>query len=178
MRKIVYYFHINLKTFPLLTAANCIHPKHGNRQLPSDTFVVLGDHDLQNPLGIGREIHGSKKIFIHPKWDSKSVKYDTDIAVIELTNEVKLNEHIMPICLWNNHEDPHEKDGIVIGNKRSKTKQKKKLLVHAHINKDCFFKSPELAKISTQNSFCAGSNNVGMNPCLGKIVMVYRCSQK
>jgi len=64
-----------------------------------DFFVILGAHNISNPLEDGKITAGVKATHIHHDWNPHFDSFDADIAILELLRPVHFDEYIQPICL-------------------------------------------------------------------------------
>lgn len=102
-----------------LTAAHCVQDK--GRETPMQTknaLLFIGKHNLVEWNEDGYEKKGAKEFKIHPDWNPNDIKYDADIALIEMDGAVKYSKFIRPICMWNGPEDITQvvgQTGIVAG---------------------------------------------------------------
>lgn len=84
----------------LLTAAHCIQQKfHSRITRPSEIVAYLGRHDITKAFERGSQIGYPVKILIHDDWSYETERYDADIALIFLENDVTFNTYISPICV-------------------------------------------------------------------------------
>lgn len=84
----------------LLTAAHCMQQKfHSEPQRPSEIVAYPGRHDLSKAFERGSQIAYPIKILIYDDWNYDTEKYDADIALIFLENDITFNSYIFPICL-------------------------------------------------------------------------------
>lgn len=84
----------------LLTAAHCMQQKyHSEPQKPNEIVAYLGRYDLMKAFERGSQIAYPIKILIHDDWNYYTERYDADIALIFLENDVTFNIYIFPICL-------------------------------------------------------------------------------
>lgn len=140
--------------------------------LPRQILTMIGGYDLDKRYEAGRETIPPVKIYIHPDWNHLSVNYDGDIALLELERAVQFNEYIQPICLWKTNFEPGTSTGIIVGYGKSEDQTKKhenipkKIEVPIHDQEKCFLTQPNLAKISSRRTFCAGTGD-GNGVCAG-----------
>jgi len=66
---------------------------------PSEFIVLLGRNDIEKSIERGSQIAYPVKVTIHPDWNYAEMKYDGDIALIFLEQEVMFSPFISPICL-------------------------------------------------------------------------------
>jgi secreted trypsin-like serine protease len=84
----------------LLTAAHCLQDKKQKIPLePKGVIVYLGRWNLTDPTEASVKAT-PEAFFIHPDWNPFDTRWDADIAVIKLENDVKLSENIRPVCMW------------------------------------------------------------------------------
>lgn len=97
----------------VLTAAHCVHQKQEQKINPEEVFVLLGRYNISLKAEKGSKARFVQEIFIHPDWDSNSMKYNADIAILELDEEVQFSSLIMPICVDDNPDNQLSHDGKV-----------------------------------------------------------------
>ncbi|XP_070506880.1 serine protease gd-like [Chironomus tepperi] len=158
----------------IITTAGCIQDKHESKpKLPSMFSALIGAHDLNNSLEIGRTANSIQSVHVHPDWNIKSDDYDADIAVLVLETEVLFNKYIQPACIV--QPDTNEAaiaKGVIIGYGKSEDTTKihenipKVLEMPIHTNLNCFLKFLPLVQLSSSRTFCAGSAN-GSGACHG-----------
>lgn len=86
--------------------------------LTENALLFIGKHNLVQWNEEGYEKKGAKTFKVHPDWNPNDVKYDADIALIEMESAVRYSKFIRPICLWNGPVDLAEvvgKTGVVAG---------------------------------------------------------------
>ena len=102
----------------VLTAAHCLQEKMQTfPKKPSEVIAYLGKYDLNVVHERGAVPAYPTEFFIHPDWKPLELKkYDADIAIIKLEEEVPLKANIYPVCLWTTKMKPlREDDGTVVG---------------------------------------------------------------
>lgn len=89
-----------------ISAAHCIQPKYtSERILPDDMFVRLGVYNLTTrsnnfALPPSAQLQQNvSKIYIHPDWNVYDEKYDADIAILVLSDDVTNNAYIRPVYI-------------------------------------------------------------------------------
>lgn len=90
----------------MLTAANCIHAKGGDNYVlrSEDMYVLFSEFDEQNSNYLNRKV---SEFSLHPDWDTElESKWDADIAIIRLSNEVPF-DLFTPICLNRNTNEEY-----------------------------------------------------------------------
>ena len=156
--------------FELSTVANCLHNKDTKfATRASDLMLLFGAFDLDNAYETGRKIEGVSEIIIHPGWDSTAKRFNDDIALLILEDEIAFTKYIRPVCLMT--EDRGVDDGIVVGWGRSEDTTKyhesipKALQIPIVSNQECFVQNSRTVDLAWPKSFCAGRPGVGV--CIG-----------
>lgn len=159
----------------VLTAAHCIKTPL-KRYQSHEIVVYLGRYNIKKWISEeGSQMMESSMAVIHPDYmKGKSVSFDADIAIIVLTKNVKLNEFIRPICLWNESSDVENivgKVGTVIGwgsdeNGKVLTNKPRKVLSPIVSDSVCLRSSDTFRYITSNRTFCAGRKD-GTGPCHG-----------
>lgn len=94
-----------ITTRHVLTAAHCMQEKNVARQLqPDDIIVLLGRYNLKLIGERGSEFRDVSRIFVHPDWKNYSVKYDADLALVVLDQEIVFSRFIQPVCMTDDPE--------------------------------------------------------------------------
>jgi len=140
--------------------------------LPRSIIVLLGFHDLSNPIEIGRASCAVQGIHIHPDWNPYTTSYDADIAVLMLDQDVTFNKHIQPICMTST--DPRIASvtiGVIVGNGKGGQENEyenipKILKVPIHTDQQCTDKDYTFKNLLTGRTFCGG-NGAGQGVCTG-----------
>lgn len=101
----------------VVTAAHCLHPKHGQKIHPKDIFVLVGRHNITRKAEWGSETRWVKEIFIHPEWNKTATKYDADIAILKLDDNVRFSEQIKTVCVDNYPNNTISNEGKVASSK-------------------------------------------------------------
>lgn len=113
---------------------------------------------------------------IHPYWDSNSLSYDSDIAIVVLKNSVEFSDKIQPVCLPQLSFEDVVGLGTIVGWGKSELsairyeehdQTPSKLFIPAINASHCYTTFPLLAKHSSNGIFCGGYENKGKGPCLG-----------
>ncbi|XP_078144179.1 suppressor of tumorigenicity 14 protein homolog [Centroberyx gerrardi] len=81
----------------LLTAAHCVQDDGKNKYSQADQWEALLGLHIQSQTNQWTVKRNVKRIVAHPAYDT--VKYDNDIALMELDADVPLNQNVWPICL-------------------------------------------------------------------------------
>lgn len=98
-----------------VTAAHCIQDK-GRQQItkPSEIIVQLGRHDIKATSEPGSTERSVNRIDINPRWDSSSERWDSDIALIYMSELVTFTDKIVPVCVANDSSAQQVKSGYVV----------------------------------------------------------------
>ncbi|XP_055515416.1 proproteinase E-like [Leucoraja erinacea] len=75
----------------VMTAGHCI-------SLGQTYRVVLGEYE-RHVYETGEQILNPSGIFVHPDWNEKCVSCGNDIALIKLSKEAILNDHVQLACI-------------------------------------------------------------------------------
>lgn len=82
------------------TAAHCIQEKLEPIKLePREVFIRLGSFNIKDRNEPGSVERDVVRIEINPAWDINSEKWDADIAVLFMNDEVPFTNIIQPVCL-------------------------------------------------------------------------------
>lgn len=160
----------------IVTAAHCIHEKGDSSRIknPQDSLFFVGVNDLRGNEKFSQPIVASH-FHIHPKWKTSEIRYDNDIAIVVLSRPVNFNENVRPICIWtktSNYEDMIERNGIVSGwglTEHGMESIATAKFVKIPVIKDgtCLRKDSRLTIFTSENTFCAGKENIKNGPCKG-----------
>lgn len=101
----------------ILTAAHCLQEKRQSVvKKPSEVVAYLGKYDLKVIVERGSVPAYPSEFRIHEDWNVLDKKYDADIAIIFLDEEVVLRSNIYPVCLWTSDmKSVRDDDGTVVG---------------------------------------------------------------
>lgn len=154
-------------------AAHCFQSK-GIKEIlePEKVSVGVGKFNLSDSE-IGSSSHPVKEIIIHPDWEYNVTSFDADIAIVVLAIPVKINHQFVGrVCLPIASIEEVSGTGTVVGWGKSKVGSShdqipNKLEVPAVTSEQCYLTFPELAKISSNRSFCGGLKDEGKAPCFG-----------
>lgn len=104
----------------------------------------------------------------HPDWNYGDIRFDADISLVTLSDEVKFTEHVEPVCLPKPTQNELFGAGNVIGWGKSEHSEALGLLMDPTPNEltvpivsqeDCFLDVHLLAAIASKRTFCAGYMN-------------------
>ncbi|XP_030639724.1 complement C1s subcomponent [Chanos chanos] len=163
----------------------------GGAALISDRWVITAAHvvdgqensvvSLMGGMVDGQDKNAitmeSEKIIIHPKYHKVGragedpPSYDNDIALIKLSDRVKLGPNLLPVCLPTNKDGRamEGKDGTISGFGAVKENRLSRYLLYGNVqekSKDICEKSRVGKLPFTQNMFCAGGDK-GVDSCKG-----------
>lgn len=156
----------------VITAAHCILEKYSTQAKPLRFIKLrLGVHDLNDVFESGSVNGIAKDIKIHEEWNPLNERFDADIAIITMGEEVQYSRYIKPACLFDSTDQVLGiNHGIVVGFGQSEDKSKyyqniaRQLTIPITNSVQCLTDEPRLAKIASTRTFCAGSRQ-GSNPC-------------
>lgn len=157
----------------LFTAAHCFQYKEYLTPLePANVNVLIGRYNLSNQNEVGSKIVSVQKIILHPDWDIRDVKYDSDIAIVVLAEAMEFGDQIQPICLPDASNREPVGHGTVTGWGQSSVEafndETPNKLVMPVINASyCYTKFPKLADYASHRTFCAGFENQERGSCAG-----------
>lgn len=80
----------------------------------ADIAAVLGHHNIGASREEGSVTRILKQVIIHPEWKYREVKYDADIAVLEMNRPVEFSTFIQPVCITTESDIDHYDDGYVV----------------------------------------------------------------
>lgn len=86
----------------VLTSAACLD-ENTNPRKPNTIIIQLG---RKNFLSIDEYVQSffAKEIIYHPNYIKKN--YISDVALLRLSKPASINDHVRPICLWDNYLIP------------------------------------------------------------------------
>lgn len=108
-------------------------------------------------------IFQASEIFIHPNYNK--TEYDSDIAIISLSDDAILNKYVQPICLWkSDFSEVVGKTGTVVGWGLTQNGTLSTVLQQGHFPVQDFFtcvkKDPAyFGQYLTKTNFCGGNAN-------------------
>lgn len=83
-----------------------------------DTTYYLGKYEINKLNEDGFVTSDVERFIIHPDWDIRDKKYDSDIGIAVLTKRITFTSTVRPICIWNGEKgfsDIVGKKGLVAG---------------------------------------------------------------
>lgn len=148
----------------VMTAAHCIHPKYGKSLESKDLVVHLGRYNISRKNESDSTVSKVVEITVHPDWDQNTVRYDADIAILQLEASQELSNFVKIIC-WPTQDDAPIGEGIVVGwgyseqTNFSKVEDiAKQTALKAVSNEFCFLHRREFTTLSSNRTFCAGGD--------------------
>lgn len=162
----------NINCLKYFLAAHCIHEKQSPQaKTIFQIYAFVGRYDLTKSVyEPNSKMQNIKKITIHPTWKPKDVRYDADIAILQLQNLVTFSDLVQPVCLPPANLNVFTITGRVVGWGKSESTEKnevkpKQVEIPAYGNEDCFFADYRFAQFGSPRTFCAGER--GKTPCQG-----------
>lgn len=136
--------------------------------------ILLGVYDFNNENETDRQIHTISEIIIHPDWKFLiNSSYDSDVAVLKLTDEVEFTHYIRPICLVKPYSFIETiNHGLVVGYGKSEDLSKEHeniarfVETPIHSNEHCLLSNAVFREMSSNRTFCGGYAN-GTGVCRG-----------
>lgn len=160
----------------LPTAAHCIQEKQATEpRSKDDMYAYLGRFDLtESVVEPHSKKENIKQILVHPEWNPKDVRYDADIALLQLQNFVTFSDVIQPVCIAPPDLDAFHLLGKVAGWGKSENPsihevKPKQVDIPSHGNDNCFLTDYRFAKFASPRTFCAGER--GKTPCKGSLLI-------
>jgi secreted trypsin-like serine protease len=103
----------------VMTAAHCIWNKGDLAPITEyESTYYLGKHKLKDLDENDYVSSDVQKFKIHPNWNTKDKKYDSDIAIAILTKNIQYTNTVRPICIYSGtpgHNDIVNKEGYIAG---------------------------------------------------------------
>lgn len=142
-----------------------------NVRLPENVIVRLGAHNLSSSNEEGAVSKNVGQIDVHDDWNVYSERFDADIAILTLTDNITFSNYIQPVCI----PAPDETVGPILNFKgyiigwAPSNRSRVETLKHAKatvLNATyCYDRDPYLSHYSSQRTFCGwdedGSPDVG-----------------
>lgn len=156
-----------------ITAAHCVW-----KSKAEDLQIGLGNFktEFEDPDDFSARYYTVREIIAHPNYLDQFGDYGSDIALIEMSKSVELDETIMPACFEENIDDitahlAEENNGIIVSLGMAGNASVKDFLHVAEMpvisNQKCMDQQPKaFRKFLTFATFCAGWAN-GLNACNG-----------
>lgn len=129
--------------------------------LPHEVVVRLGAFNLTNTNETGVIQRNVSKIFIHPDWDSFERRFDADVAILVLSENVTFNNNIQPVCIPTTGFNGNMV-GTVVGYSFRKGDEihaeiPRRVVVRAVSSAHCFRQDDAVRPYSSDRTFCGGT---------------------
>uniref|UniRef100_A0A670KJY7 MBL associated serine protease 1 n=1 Tax=Podarcis muralis TaxID=64176 RepID=A0A670KJY7_PODMU len=160
----------------IVTAAHCLHHeldlenpvlRSSDVISPSSFKVILGKHRTQRKDDTEQELQ-PQTISIHPSY--KAATFEYDIALVELSEEARLNDYVMPVC-FPDRAFPKDTMVIVSGWGKQFLQRLPDALMEIEIpladHAVCKEAYRKLQKVVTGDMICAGEREGGKDACQG-----------
>jgi hypothetical protein len=179
---------LNFLTFSVsprhvLFAAHCLQDKEQTEaRLAMESFFYFGNnHDKIKEVKNYPARADVSEFIVHPDWDPKDSHYVADIAIAVLKEPLNLTDEIRHVCL-NTPSDPIQnftgRESKVYGWGFTEEKFESVTEIR-HVNIQlvdqalCNSSHPELSKIMSETSFCAGGKDGRTGACNGKFLTFF-----
>lgn len=133
-----------------------------------DLLLIFGAHNIEYFDKDTLQLPASD-VIIHPDWNPEAYDYNADIAILIASEEIEFTKYIQPVCIQK-YMNLTNVDGWTagwgvneFGQRVSEPTEVKMPVVENGI---CLVQNPNLAKLSSNKTFCAGSKD-GRGPCSG-----------
>ncbi|XP_053243330.1 mannan-binding lectin serine protease 1 isoform X2 [Podarcis raffonei] len=160
----------------IVTAAHCLHHeldlenpvlRSSDVISPSSFKVILGKHRTQRKDDTEQQVQ-PQTISIHPSY--KAATFEYDIALVELSEEARLNDYVMPVC-FPDRAFPKDTMVIVSGWGKQFLQRLPDALMEIEIplsdHAVCKEAYRKLQKVVTGDMICAGERQGGKDACQG-----------
>jgi modular serine protease len=105
----------------VVTAAHCIYNKGEIEPIREyDVTCFMGKHKLGDLFEKHYVISGVERFILHPDWNPKEVRYNSDVSIAVLTKTIEFTKLVKPICLWHQNGDRIDLNrgpGLIAGEK-------------------------------------------------------------
>jgi hypothetical protein len=137
--------------------------------LARDLLLLLGAVNIEDQWEEGRLVMSPSEVVIHDNWNPSTVRFNDDIAILIMEQNIQFTNFIRPICLWKSNVEPSVNKGIVVGwgttgdsaNGYESTANMLEVPI-IQDNLKCFYENYKLAKIASDTSFCAGKEGIAV----------------
>lgn len=102
----------------VLTAAHCFQYKEEPEPFElRNVSVYLGRWNLTDKTEENAVLATPDEFIIHPDWNVSETRWNADIAIVKLAENVILSKSIQPVCFWTFHNQPNKENdsGIIVG---------------------------------------------------------------
>jgi len=149
-----------------ILAGHCILTKSLRKIEAKDISVVLGGHNLNLLHEVGRLTFNVREVHVHQNWNQYLSRYDSDIAVLILREDVTYNDHINPICVaFPGTSEASATNGLIVGYGKTEDTTRefsylpKQADTPIHKLETCIRKHPQIQSIAHHTTFCGGHGN-------------------
>ena len=158
-------------------AAHCFQNKGQPEVVPSQHVTAhVGKFNLNVISEPGSKSSWVSEIIIHPDWKPQDEKFDADLAVVVLGEEIQFTEFIQSVSLPQQSEDDVNGSGTIVGWGQSSNAPESyesfeetpmELEMPVLRASHCYPRFPDLARIASARMFCAGYDTETKGACLG-----------
>ncbi|CAB3375668.1 Hypothetical predicted protein [Cloeon dipterum] len=160
-----------------ITAAHCLFDE-GELLLPAKILVNFESFDLSARSDFERQTLKPDGYMIYPRYRHSHRTFEHDIAILIFSREkkVRINDIVMPVCLWNGDNDFNiivNKTGMVTGRGFTENYTLPDTVRTADLRiasyQECFESNRKMAStyLKPNQNFCAGHPKNGTNVCNG-----------
>jgi hypothetical protein len=154
-----------------LLAAHCIKRKKVHLPLGAEYYVIKFTNDADSEFS-----SDVSEMILHPHWDSKSEKYQADIAIAVLKETISFTPNVSKICFSTSNqpiENFEDQNATVAGWGYTETSDKQAVfdlreVIVPIVNQTVCAASGRLKRYNADTLFCAGSKDGKTGPCRGK----------
>lgn len=138
--------------------------------------AFVGRHNLTVVNETGAVEHSLWRVIIHDDWNSEHPRFDADIALAVLENDVAFNNHVEPVCLPTSTDETISGLANVVGWGRSEKSDElgldydptpNELEVPLVDREKCVTEVSKLRNPASFRAFCAGFVNESKSACNG-----------
>lgn len=159
-----------------MTAAHCIQNKYEPlRRTSADSTFYLGKYNLESLREQNVVVAGVTQLIVHPDWNYNDDRFDADIAIAVLLNNVPFSKFIRPICIWtatSSFKDIVDHSGRIVGwgktefdSPSTMAPQWTELPVVDLLS--CIRSNSAFNLLTSERTFCAGKTTDQKSPCNG-----------
>ncbi|XP_071945875.1 trypsin-like [Antedon mediterranea] len=148
----------------VVTAGHCI----GTKKPKVENYeVVLGAHE-RDAIDSNQKSYGVSNVFLHENYNDRTL--DNDIALLKLDSTVQFTKYISPVCLPDKDLQSYKAECVVTGWGDTETSSEIKTLQQVSVPIIDTATCNQLLWYGgdiTDNMFCAGFADGGMDSCQG-----------
>ncbi len=154
-----------------MLAAHCIQSKKDHLPLGPEYYVIKFTNDARADFS-----SDVSEMILHPHWDSKSEKYENDIAIAVLNETISFTSHVHKICFNtpNQPVDDFESQYATVAGwgytdqNTTQTVLELRDVIVPIANQAACAASDRLRRLNADTLFCAGSKDGKTGPCRGR----------